>query len=81
MTNLNSDLASVLADVLHQFAFELDRHYEQEEIATLALTDTTFTTFRGAVQELRNRGVPLSDRVLHVERRIETATGAGEARH
>ena len=74
MTNLNSDLASVLADVLAEFAFEIDRHYEQEEIAKLALTDSTFSTFRSAVQELRSRGVPLSDRVLHVERRIETAT-------
>ena len=81
MTHLNSDLASVLANVLAEFAFEIDRHYEQEEIARLALTDSTFTTFRGAVQELRKRDVPLSDRVLHVERRIEAATGAGEARH
>ncbi len=81
MTNLNADLASVLANVLDEFASEIDANYEQEDIANLLSRDTTFSTFRGAVQELRNRGVPLSDRVLHVERRIAAAAGEGEGTH
>jgi hypothetical protein len=65
----------LLAKVLDEFAGEIDMHYEQEEIAELLLIheDSTLTTFCDAVEELRKQDVPVTDRVLHVERRIEAA--------
>lgn len=66
-------LEIILANVLHEFAFELDNHYENDVIGTLADEDTTFLSFRAALEELRERDVEVSRRVLHVERRIEKA--------
>lgn len=78
MSNRDDSIETILANVLTEFAFEIDRHYEEEEITKLTSADSTFSTFRSAVQELRKRRAPLSDRVLHVERRIEAAAKAGE---
>jgi hypothetical protein len=75
LENSKTDLATLLAKVLDEFAFELDVNYEQAKIAELVLMpeDSTFSTFCDAVQELRERRVPVTERVLHVERRIEAA--------
>jgi hypothetical protein len=61
----------ILSNVLHEFAFELDSHYENEDIGVLADEDTTFLSFRAAVEALERRGVEVSKRLLHVPRRVE----------
>ena len=78
MKHKSENTAVLLARVLDQFAYEIDVNYEQEDIANvLPVDDSTFTAFCSAVQELRSRGVPVSNRVLHVERRIEAAMKEG----
>jgi hypothetical protein len=75
MKNRDKDLELVLTKVLHEFAYELDANYENDQIAIMAQEDDTFRSFRRAFKLLSSRGVKLSKRVRHVQRRIEDAWG------
>jgi hypothetical protein len=61
----------LLAKLMHEFSYLIDVHYENDKIAQHALEDSTFRVYRRVLHELRERNVPMSSRVLHVERRIE----------
>jgi hypothetical protein len=73
LSKSEKNLQNILTNVLHEFAFELDNHYENDDIGLLADEDSTFISFRAAVEALAERGVEVSRRVLHVQRRIERA--------
>ena len=63
----------LLAKVLHEFAYELDVHYENDMMGIMAAEDDTFRVFRRALEELNRRKVKVSRRVWHVQRRLEDA--------
>jgi hypothetical protein len=84
MSNSEKKLERLLRKVVHEFSFELDANYENEDIERLLYSDSTFATFSSAVRELRKRKMRVSRRVLHVERRIEAARSTlagGEGAH
>jgi hypothetical protein len=75
LKNRDKDMELLLAKLLHEYAYELDANYEIDRMAMLAAEDDSFRVFRRALQELRKRKVKVSDRVLHVQRRMEDAYG------
>ena len=71
----NSDLnpeemKNLIVRLMTEFAFLIDMHYEDEEMARLANEDTTFRVFRRAEQWMEDNGVKRSRLVNHLTRRI-----------
>jgi hypothetical protein len=58
---------------LCEIACELDLHNEDDEMAALAEEDDAFLAFRRGLRDLRERSMPLTEAMEHVERRIEKA--------
>ncbi|MYZ48351.1 hypothetical protein [Propylenella binzhouense] len=66
-------LINIFADMVNEVAYHIDVFYENDDIGILAAEDSTFINFRRATKLMRERGMPLSSMILHVERRISEA--------
>jgi hypothetical protein len=71
----NSDLnpgemKNLIIKLMTEFAFLIDLHYEDEEIARLANEDKTFRVFHRAVQWMEENDIKQSRLVKHLMKRI-----------
>ena len=69
-------------NMVNEVAYHLDVFYENDDMGILANDDETFINFRRAILLMRERDMPISSLILHVERRISEAyeeafSGAG----
>jgi hypothetical protein len=77
MNTSDQKLVELLARLMHEYAYELDSNYENDDIAIFANADNSFLSFRAGLRALREHSGTLTGLVLHMERRIEMAYRKG----
>lgn len=74
MSNVdNSVVLWTVANLVHELAMELDDRNDDEDFAALG-SDSALVALRQAVGVLRDHGGPVSDVVVHLERRLAKAS-------
>jgi hypothetical protein len=73
MNTSDQKLVELLARLMHEYAYLLDTHYENGDMADFADIDTTFLAFRAGLYTLREHDALVTNLVSHVENRMMEA--------